>query len=141
MAWSRLQTNQDMARVRKVNVHVCDRHLPWARISRFFSEIRATVRCSENSVIFGRHAERSVTDEMSSFHSERLTPDNGQGEGQGRTARCGGSRILTIFALRHLFVSNKTSTDGTASCHSAIIHVAARHAGRRRRRAHDSRIS
>ena len=37
---------------------------------------------------------------------------------------------LTIFALRHLlFVSNKTSTDGTASCHSAIIHVAARHAG------------
>ena len=27
----------------------------------FFSEIWATVRCSENSVIFGRHAERSVT--------------------------------------------------------------------------------
>jgi hypothetical protein len=41
----------------------------------FFSEIWATVRCSENSVIFGRHAERSVTDKMSSFHSERLTPD------------------------------------------------------------------
>ena len=80
----------------------------------FFSEIWATVRCSESSVIFGRHAERSVTDEMSSFHSERLTPDNGQ----GRTARCGGiAKFCTVqrsrsFALRHLFVSNKISTGG-----------------------------
>ena len=62
-------------------------------------------------MIFGRHAERTVTDEMSSFHSERLTPDNGQ----GRTARCGGiAKFCTVqrsrsFALRHLFVSNKTS--------------------------------
>ena len=64
----------------------------------FFSEIWATVRCSENSVIFGRHAERSVTDEMSSFHSERLTPDNGQGEKDKEGRR--GVADLTIFALR-----------------------------------------
>ena len=56
------------------------------------------MRCSENSVIFGRHAERSVTDEMSSFHSERLTPDNGQGEKDKEGRR--GVADLTIFALR-----------------------------------------
>lgn len=68
-----------------MNIELAKRPLscPGPEFRDFFSEIWATVRCSENSVIFGRHAERSVTDEMSSFHSERLTPDNGQGEGQG----------------------------------------------------------
>ena len=43
-------------------------------------------------MIFGRHAERSVTDEMSSFHSERLPPDNGQ---EGRR---GAVQVLLSFA-------------------------------------------
>ena len=73
-------------------------HCPGPEFREFFSEIWATVRCSENSVIFGRHAERSVTDEMSSFHSERLTPDNGQGEKDKEGRR--GVADLTIFALR-----------------------------------------
>ena len=65
-------------------------------------------------MIFGRHAERSVTDEMSSFHSERLTPDNGQEGRRGAVQVHCIAKFCTVqrsrsFALRHLFVSNKTS--------------------------------
>ena len=65
---------------------------PGPEFRDFFSEIWATVRCSENSVIFGRHAERSVTDEMSSFHSERLAPQIRDKEGRR------GAVVLLSFA-------------------------------------------
>ena len=58
-------------------------------------------------MIFGRHAERSVTDEMSSFHSERLTPANGQEGRRGAVQVHCIAKFCTV--QRHLFVSNKTS--------------------------------
>ena len=79
--------------------------LPWARISQFrdfFSEIWATVRCSENSVIFGRHAERSVTDKMSSFHSERLTPDTHIRPSPGRVPFAQEALVSQAFSYRGL---------------------------------------
>ena len=89
---------------------------PGPEFRDFLSEIWATVRCSENSVIFGRHAERSVTDEMSSFHQNGSPQiNNGQGRTAGDGRRCGGiAKFCTVqrsrsFALRHLFVSNKIS--------------------------------